>query len=188
MSATKHADTAKILKEILRLNLARQDFIGVQRLAEKLLAHPVHPSNLIFRPLMAGIDTTYSRSFGQNDGIRPLGKSFTVFNDRSLDDTHGKLLRLRHGAYAHRDTSAVGTFTGTDTDKSYQLQIRFDDSENPSLCSNAPELDPENLQNVVKLCSFQSQRALDAARKLLALVTKGKKYAPGTYTAGVDFP
>jgi hypothetical protein len=79
MSTTKHPDTAKILKEILRLNLARQDFIGVQRVAEKLLAHPVDPSDLIFRPLMAGIVTTYSRSFGQNDGIGPLGKSFHGF-------------------------------------------------------------------------------------------------------------
>jgi hypothetical protein len=183
------ARTEKILKEISRLNLARQDFLGVKALAEKFIANPIDPLDPIFRPCMAGIVTTYSRSFVRNDGLGPLGEPFISFDDESLKDTHAKLLRLRHKAYAHRDTLAVSSFTGVENSASgcYQLQIRVDDGGNYSLCSNAPELDPENLPNVVKLCAFQSQRTNDAVVKLLRLVIK-RDYPPGIYTTGVDFP
>lgn len=190
MSTTRQPNVEKILKEILRLNLARQDFLGVKALAESLVANPVDPLTPIFRPHMAGIVTTYARSFVRNDGIGRLEEPFTDFEDEALKDTHTKLLRLRHAAYAHRDTSTVGSFTyaGLGESKSYQLQVRIDESGSLSLCSRAPELNPQNLPNVVKLCELQSQRAHDAGVKLLTLVMNGKKYPPGTYTAGVDFP
>jgi hypothetical protein len=190
MNTIKHPNTEKILKEILRLNLARQDFLGVKALAESLVANPVDPLTPIFRPYMAGIVTTYARSFVRNDGIGRLEKPFTDFDDEALKDAHAKLLRLRHAAYAHRDTSTVRSFTyaGPDISKSYQLQVRIDDSGNFGLCSNAPELNPENLPNVVKLCALQGQRAHDTVAKLLPLVIKEKNYSPGLYTAGVDFP
>jgi hypothetical protein len=190
MSAITPSAVTKILKKILRLNLARQDFEGVKALAEWLIANPVDPLTPIFRPCMAGIVTTYARSFIRNDGIGRLEELFTDFDDDFLKDTHAKLLRLRHAMYAHRDTSTLDSFTyaGSDVGNSYQLRVRIDDSMVVGLCSNAPELNPENLPNVVRLCTLQARRAHDAVAKLLPLVMKGKKYPPRIYTAGVDFP
>jgi len=190
MSAITPSVVTKILKKILRLNLARQDFEGVKALAERLIANPVDPLTPIFRPYMAGIVTTYARSFIRNDGIGRLEEPFTDFDDQVLKDTHAKLMRLRHAIYAHRDSSTVGSFTYAkpDVGKSYQLQVRIDDSAVVGLCSNAPELNPENLPNVVRLCTLQARRGHDAIAKLLPLVMKGKKYPPRMYTGGVDFP
>jgi hypothetical protein len=183
-------DPDKILKKILKLNLARQDFLGVKALAERLVANPVNPLNPIFRPCMAGIVTTYARSFVRNDGIGRLGVPFVDFEDDSLKETHVKLLRLRHRAYAHRDSLAVASLTkaaGDSARECYRLQVRVDEGANFSLCSNAPELNPENLPNVVRLCDFQSQRVNAAVVQLLPLVMK-RDYPPGIYTAGVNFP
>lgn len=190
MSAIKQTHPQKIERSILRLNLARQDFLGVKALSEKLIQNPVDPRDFIFRPYMAGIVTTYSRSFGQNDGIGPLGRAFSIFADEALRDTHAKLLRLRHQAYAHRDALAGASFTSAEPGGAncYKLQVRVENSGTVSLCSNAPELNPENLPNIVALCALQNQRVEDAVVKLLRTVMKDKKYQPGTYTYGLGFP
>jgi hypothetical protein len=112
------------------------------------------------------------------------------FDDGHLEDTHSKLLRLRHWAYAHRDVLAGGSFsksTGDNATECYRLQVRVDNSGKFSLCSNAPELNPKNLPNVIRLCDVQSERVHNAVVELLRLVIK-RKYPPGTYTAGIDFP
>ena len=130
MKALKQPKIERILKNILRLNLARQDFLGVKLLAEQLVANPIDPLSPLFRPYMAGIVTTYARGFVRNDGIGRLDESFTNFSDGVLEDTHHKLLRLRHAAYAHRDASGAVLFSFAEPGvrKSYKLQARIDDN------------------------------------------------------------
>jgi hypothetical protein len=190
VTATTQPNPDKAEKAILRLNLARQDFLGVKNLAETLMKNPLDPRDFVFRPYIAGIVTTYCRSFLRNDGIGPLGRAFRTFDDEALKDTHDKLLRLRHRAYAHRDALAASFFTsatGALVD-CYKLRVRVENDGIISLCSNAPELNPENLPNIVALCALQSERASDAVAKLLRSVMKRKSYPPGTYTWGSGFP
>src|SRR5205823_1087801 len=137
-----------------------------------------------------GIVVTYARSFKSNLGIGSLGNAFATFPDAILADTHRKLLALRDAMYAHRDKSKSFTRSGQTATPLYQLQIRFENADNTAIAcsSNAPELNPANLPNVVKLCEFQSNKIQTEISKLLPNITGGKRYSPGTYTVGVDFP
>jgi hypothetical protein len=183
-------DSAALLKRFVRLVLARQDFLAVRTLAEMLIAKPVVSEHLIFRPLMAGIVVTYARSFMSNVGIGRLDQPFRSFTDSTMANTHEKLLRCRDGLYAHRDASKSFTIHPSSAPDLYTPRIRIDTDDNLKfgVCANAPELNPENLPDVVRLCSLQSDRVEKEIGKLWPVLTEGKKYRRGTYTVGVNFP
>lgn len=175
----------RIIKRLVRLNLARQDFLGSKMLAERLIASPVDPRDMIFRPLMAGIIVTYARAFQGNDGIGLLDDAFEKFSDPALSEIHKKVLQFRDKLYAHRDASDAAMFTRPTSSSApdlYQLQIRFDDAGNFSCCSNAPELNPQHLPNIVKLCDIQAAKTNSAVVGLLPHLTKGRTFKSGTYT------
>jgi len=186
----KPANRSGLVKKFLQLNLAREDFRAVKKLTEMFIAKPLAETDLMFRPIMAGIVVTYARSFKSNNGIGLLKEPFISFSDTVLAKTHETLLRCRNGLYAHRDISKSFTTDASNTVELYRLRIRIDTDENLefAVCSNAPELNPMNLPNVVKLCSLQSGRAQAEIGKLWPVLTNGKKYRPGTYTFGADFP
>lgn len=186
-------DLDKVSKELCRLNLASQDFRSVKAMADNLIANPVPWSDYRFRPFMAGIVVTYCRSFVRNDGIGPLGKKFATFDDEIMRVTHQRLKDMRNGVYGHRDREISKSFTrdALSTKEPYVFEIRFEDAENTRVsCNpNAPELNPENLSNIVKLCSLQADRVAKDITKLILSLAQGKKYPPGRMlTLGVDFP
>jgi hypothetical protein len=174
----------QIIKRLVRLNLARQDFLGSKTLAERLVTNPVDPRDMMFRPLMAGIVVTYARAFRGNEGIGLLDDAFAKFPDATLTEIHKKLLQFRDKLYAHRDALDANVFTRHPSNSAdlYQLQIRFDDGGNFSCCSNAPEVNPEHLPTIVKLCDLQAAKVNRAVVELLPHLTKGRKFKPGTYT------
>jgi hypothetical protein len=190
MSAIKPLDTAKLTKQLVRLNLARLHFNQAKALTEKIIAELTDPLDLTLSPQIAGVVVTYARSFGENDGIGTLPNLFTNFADTEMKETHDLLINLRNKLYAHRDAldSKLFTYHSSVLVEPYKLQIRFEENGDFACNSHAPEMYPANLPRVAQLCRLQDERAEAEIKKLLKVTTKGKKYPAGTYTVGVDFP
>jgi hypothetical protein len=191
MNVNKPPDIAKLTKQLLRLNLARLHFDQAKALAEKLIAQPIDPLDSTLSPQIASIVVTYARSFGENNGIGALPELFTNFTDNEMRETHGLLINLRNKLYAHRDALVSESFTlhSSVLVEPYKLQIRFEEDGGFAFNSHAPEMYPANLPSIARLCGMQNERANAEIKKLLPVITKGKKYPVGTiYTVGVDFP
>jgi hypothetical protein len=179
----------KLLNRLTRLILAKTAFAQARVLAEQLMANRVDPEDLTFSPQIAGVVVTYARSFTSAQGIGALEEAFSRFDDTSLRDMHSKLVDMRNKLYAHRDFGGAQKFTIEPSGpKPYQVLVRIDLNGIPWFSPSAPEMNPQLLPEVVRLCRFQENRATSAVLDLLPHLQNGKKYPPGSYTLGVDFP
>lgn len=120
----------------------------------------------------------------------PVSGLFETFDDKALQETHDKLLKARNEVYAHRDVNAANSFVydSSPPQSPYQLRIEIKDEGGIIALPSTPDLNPEILSFIVRLCDFQSQRVVAELGKILPLITGEKKYKPGIYTVGIDFP
>ena len=175
---------------MIRLVLARTAFAQTRALAESLAAASIDPESLTFSPQIAGVVVTYARSFTGGEGLGVLEEKFIKFDDVELQNMHSKLIDIRNKIYAHRDVDGVSAFTldPSATAVPYQLLVNINAAGELAFSPSAPELNPQLLPAVIRLCRVQENRAIAAVLDLLPHLQKGKIYPPGRYTLGVDFP
>ena len=173
-----------------RLSFADVSFVQVRALAEYMIACNLDTLSPPFSPMMAGLVVTYAKNLVSADGIGPLNAIFSQFTDSRMQEIHDKLIHARHRLYAHRDALSAKTFT-YDNDSPvdpYEVKIQIRKGEPATVLSGVPELPCEFLPFIVELCMLQRARVESELMRIVPIMTKGKRYGPGIYTVGVDFP
>jgi hypothetical protein len=143
----------------------------------------------LYSPMMAGVVVTYSRPFVRSDWLGILPPDFSRCDDGELRSTHHDLIAARHSLYAHTDAKKA---CDLDLEKGsptpFEMRITIKKAGGVDVEPGVVEMLPESLGQVVALCRHQRDRVEAEVRKLWPALTGGRRYAPGTYAVGVDFP
>jgi hypothetical protein len=188
--SNKAPDTSALTKHFTRLVFADESFRQAKMLADQMITTGLDPYSNLFTPMMTGIVVTYAKNFNEANGMGPVPRLFERFADNVMQETHDKLLKARNELYAHRDVIAAKSFVYDSVPQTspYQLRIDIKDEGGIVALPSTPELNPEHLPFIVRLCDFQSRRIAIELGKILPLIKGDKTYKPGRYTVGLDFP
>jgi hypothetical protein len=183
--------TAKIVHQFVRLNLANFAFLQVKRQAEHIIESQFSREDLLVTPHFAGLVVTYAKNFTESAGIGPLPVSYAKLPAGILTHTHKILMESRHTIYAHRDVKASKSFVYDDGPHAdpYEMEISFSKVHGLTCHPKVPELNPGILRHVVDLCIYQNSRIVADVSAMLPVLTSGKMYKEGVrYVIGKDFP
>jgi hypothetical protein len=171
---------------------AECDFSAAQGATKYLIDNyeSLHAGN-VYRPIETGIVITYSRPFGNNQGLGSLAGLFRTFDDSEFADAHDFLLLTRDIQEAHHDLSKRASIShssfGPDGIDGVQIEI----GENGQVGVwdvLRPKFIKTDLERIEKLIGFQRNRAerqIVARFKALALE---RDWPPGRYILGRTFP
>jgi hypothetical protein len=187
--SNKAPNVPALTRQFVRLNIANLGFQQCRALAEHMVAEHLNALSLLFTPQMAGVVVTYAKNFVSAEGFGSLQEPFTTFNDRSMQETHDRLLHFRDKLYAHRDAIAAQSFIYDDVSSvaPYKMRVELRKGEFTALPA-VPELNPAILPFVIRLCDLQSERVRAEIGRIIPLMTAGKSYKAGLYTVGDGFP
>ncbi len=139
--------------------------------------------------LLAGIGSTYSRSFTQNEGISSLDAKFSQFESGELQERHNWLIEMRHHQLAHKDRlweKEMAAKIGIEDDIS---RIIVTVSENGDTEWEIKRIHFPNIQfpKIRDLCEFQRARLAEESDGMLKYFMESRGVAPGTYDLERDF-
>jgi hypothetical protein len=140
--------------------------------------------------IYTGIVISYSRSFGENNGLSAMDSKFCSFPYPQQKRLHDRLLHARNTIYAHRDLVNGGEYLSTDLQKEdfQSIEIHIAESGLFRWHVKRPGLREADLQDIAALCKFQIERINHASTKMLGHLCSEKSYPPGTYVLGDTFP
>ncbi len=170
-------------RALQRLTLAQTAFRQARRLAEHMDKLALDPREEIASAMMAGIVVSYVRPFVRSDGIGPLPKRYSEFEDGSpFAFIHKTMIEARHWVYAHRDHQNApnlgGGHVSRDVVSEVVLHLRRDGY---SVSINEPQISPKQLVNFQALCSFQHNRINEEVGDIIIALMGEYKLDVGEY-------
>lgn len=178
-----------VLLAFKRLNVACFCFERAGALAQHMADTNLAKESPLYSPMMAGVVVTYARPFVPCYGLGSLPVEFSRLADVDLKSTHDDLIAARHRLYAHTDAEKARDLKlKGGSPPPFETRVTIKEAGGFDVEPGVVEALPESLGQIAALCRHQRDRVEAAVRKLWPALTGGRKYAPGNYVVGVDFP
>src|SRR5439155_6332737 len=147
-------------RSLQRLTLAQTAFRQARSLCEHMEQMKVDSHEELASAMMAGIVVSYVRPFIRSDGIGPLPKKYSEFEEGSpYKRIHNIMLEARHWVYAHRDNLNAPNLAGSKIDEEIVSEVILTlRKDGYSVSINEPQILINQLVNFKSLCSFQNNR------------------------------
>lgn len=168
----------------------REVYLGSDHI-ENIGKHPSELANV----LAAGIVISYTRPFGQNDGLSRISPDFEKFPKADQEALHQYLIDARNQIYAHKDLLNHGkrlrAGMGPEDVKRVKIIVLPDGRTAWEL--QQVKVPDEYFKSVATLARFQAERMNRASSEILSsIVIEAQKvrgpHAPGNYYLGENFP
>ena len=173
-------------RALQRLTLAQTAFRQARALAEHMRKLELDPREEVASAMMAGIVVSYVRPFIRSDGIGPLPRRYTEFDEGSpFAFVHKTMLEARHWVYAHRDHQNAPNLAGGHVSREVVSQVVVTlRRDGYSVSINEPQVSPKQLVNFQALCSFQHNRINEEVGDLIIALAKEHRIGLGEYELG----
>ncbi len=170
-------------RALRRLTLAQTAFRQARFLCEHMEQAKVESHEEIASAMMAGIVVSYVRPFIRNDGIGPLPRKYSEFEEGSpYKGIHNTMLEARHWVYAHRDNCNAPNLAGSKVSEEIVSELVLTLREDGySVSINEPQISVKQLVNFRSLCSFQNNRINEEVGDLITSIMDGEKIGVGVY-------
>ncbi len=141
------------------------------------------------RIAFCGICAAYVRPFLKNNGLGPLSGRYAAFDDPDQKSLHNDLMNGRHWLFAHRDVlNASKLVDPTDGIPIGEIDVVLEPGKGPRFLSPTPVIQPGRLEAISALCATQEERIRKDVNETIRLLTQGKRFKPGRYRLGGNFP
>ena len=166
-----------------RLTLAQTAFRQARLLCEHMEQIKVESHEEITSAMMAGVVVSYVRPFIRNDGIGPLPKKYSEFEEGSpYKAVHNTMLEARHWVYAHRDICNAPNLAGSKVTEEIVSEIILTlRKDGYSVSINEPQILVKQLPKFRSLCSFQNNRINEEVGELIRSIMDDEKIGVGVY-------
>lgn len=170
-------------RALQRLTLAQTAFRQARSLCEHMEQMKIESSEEIASAMMAGIVVSYVRPFVRNDGIGPLPKKYSEFEEGSpYKRIHNIMLEARHWVYAHRDNRNAPNLAGSKINEEIVSEVILTlRKDGYSVSINEPQIFVNQLVNFKSLCSFQNNRINEEVGDLIISIMDDEKLGVGVY-------
>lgn len=146
-------------KDIVRLALADHAFREAKALAENVASAAYDPYGHLFSASVTGIVVSYCRPFMSSNGLGSLTSNYRDFPNTELKSIHDLIFEARNKVAAHMDILHVA---GLHTDGSIpnhpgEVTVHLT-MQGAFFKTTATCIHPSRIQDVIRLCGFQSKR------------------------------
>jgi hypothetical protein len=178
------------VRALKRVILAHTTFQQVIAACEFLISHDSDEHAQFYGIFFSGICVSYMRPFMSAECLGPLPAGYSTFpNAPDHARTHEDLKNGRNWAYAHNSPDQAAGLLANTQEQEEQKRIRFF-LDSRGITGHPPEVTwpKSHLPAIVSLCRFQIHHVKRDVDDLLKHFGKAKKYKPGEFIIGENFP